>query len=221
MRRREIFSRGEIFHICNKSISNFGIFKSEENSQRFLNLLDYYNDNNNNKIRFSDVVDRGTYVFDNILLPKVDSLIKFLCYCIMPDHYHLLIKIIHADCLSHYIGNIENSFTRYFNIKFNRQGPLWQSRFRAVRITSDEQLLHVSRYAHLNSVTAGLVNKPEDWKFSSYRDIISDDYYLKEILTEFSITDKLSYQKFVNDNIDYQKKLKMIKRLILEDANIL
>jgi len=217
MRRLEFFSEGEIFHIYNKSISNFGIFKSKENSQRFLNLLDYYN-NNNIKIKFSDAVDRGIYTFSNILLPKSDSLVKFLSYCIMPDHYHLLIKIIHNNCLSHYIGNIENSFTRYFNIKFNRRGPLWQSEFKAVRITSDEQFLHVSRYIHLNPTTAGLVKKPEDWKFSSYKDIISDDHFLKEVLTEFSITDRLFYQKFVNDNKDYQKKLKMIKRLVLENA---
>jgi putative transposase len=92
----------------------------------------------------------------------------------MPDHYHLLLKILKNKYLSKYISDVENSFTRYFNIRFKRKGPLWQTSFKAVRIKNDQQLLHVSRYIHLNPITANLVNRSEDWKFSSYQDFIND-----------------------------------------------
>jgi len=134
----------------------------------------------------------------------------------MPDHYHLLIKILIDRKFSKYISDVENSFSRYFNIRFKRKGPLWQSRFKAVRIKTNEQLLHVSRYIHLNPTTANLVKKPEDWIYSSYKKIISDPKYLREILTEISIKESASYKKFVENNIDYQRKLAIIKKLLLD-----
>ena len=122
----------------------------------------------------------------------------------MPDHYHLLFKVTSEKLISKYISDIENSYTRYFNLKHNRKGPLWQSRYRAVPITSNEQLLHVSRYIHLNPTTKGLVDFPEEWKYSSYKDIISSQSIL-DSLVEISIQDRKKYKKFVDDNLDYQK----------------
>ena len=65
-----------------------------------------------------------------------------------------------------------NSYTRYFNEKIKRKGPLWEGRFKKVLVNSDEQLLHLTRYVHLNPVSAGIVEKPEDWPCSSYREYI-------------------------------------------------
>jgi len=124
--------------------------------------------------KFSVVSKRNTYIYNNLLLPKEESIVKYLTYKIMPNHYHLLVKILKDHQLSKYVNNFENSFSRYFNIKFDRKGPLWESSFKAVKILTSEQLLHVSRYMHLNSVTAGLVKKPEDWKYSSYKDLITN-----------------------------------------------
>jgi len=215
MLRKEHFRAQSIFHIFNKSIANFGIFKGSENAQRFIETIDYYN-NSNIKKRFSVAKEKKEYYYQNLLVPKFGALIKTLGFCIMPDHYHLLVKVQVDNILSKYMGDVENSFCRYFNLKFNRKGPLWQSCFHAVRIRTNEQLLHVSRYIHLNPTTAGLVEKPEDWLFSSYKNFISDKRYLKEIITEISINNPLTYQKFVEDSKDYQRKLKQIKKLILE-----
>lgn len=120
----------------------------------------------------------------------------------MPDHYHLLIKSLSHEKISKYISDVENSYTRYFNIRNNRKGPLWQSRFKAVVIKNNLQLLHVSRYIHLNPTTNSLVNHPEDWRFSSYKEI--------------SISNRFTYKRFVENNINYQRRLKQIKKLVLE-----
>ncbi len=213
--RKNYFKENTIWHLCNKSIANFGIFKNPNNAQRFIEVLDYYN-NINYKIRYSYARRKKLYKYQNLLIPKKESIIKVLSYCIMPDHYHLVIKILSDNILSKYINDIENSYTHFFNRKFNRKGPLWQSSFLSVLIKTNEQLLHVTRYVNINPTSSQLVDRPEDWQFSSYKDIITNPIFLKEYLKEISISNSLSYKEFAGNNIDYQKKLKLIKKLLLE-----
>lgn len=215
MKRKEKFLSGVFFHVFNKSIAGYPIFKDLSNSQRFYQTLIYYN-HPNNTIKFGIFLKKNKDYSPDFFVINDENIIKIVSYCIMPDHYHLLIKIIKERSFSRYIGMVENSFSHYFNIKFNRKGPLWQSRFLAVRIKSDEQLLHVSRYIHLNPTTANLVNRPEDWIFSSYREIITNSSLLKKTLKEISISTTNSYKKFVENRIDYQKKLKLIKKCIFK-----
>lgn len=203
------------YHVFNKSIANYEIFRRDENKQRFLNTLDYYNNQKVN-LSFSAFLKNNHNFKANLLLPKEITLIKFISYCLMPDHYHLLVKILFDNKFSKYISDVENSFTRFFNEKNDRKGPLWQSRFKATKIDDGKQLLHVSRYIHLNTTTNRLVNMPEDWQFSSYREIISNNIVLKNYLKEISISNRFTYKKFVERNKDYQRKLKLIKRLIFE-----
>ena len=172
------FYTGEIYHILNKSIANFGIFKDENNCQRFIETLDYYN-SSLIKDRFSWAKEKGKYYFKSLFIKNENPLFKVISYCIMPDHYHLSVKILRDKVFSKFINDLENSYTRYFNIKFKRKGPLWQSSFKSVKVKSNEQLLHLSRYHHLNPVTNYLVNKPEDWKFSSYKEYLTNKRLLK------------------------------------------
>ncbi len=209
------FGQGEFFHVFNKSIAGFGIFKDPMNCQRFIYTLDYYN-NLFVKEKLSNVIRSNKYHYENLIYVRDNQKVKMLCFKIMPTHYHLVVKVNKDNVLSKYIGDVENSYTRFFNQKFDRKGPLWQSRFKAVRIETEEQLLHITRYVHLNAVTSRLVNLPEDWPFSSYKDFISDKKILKEIITEISISDSNQYKKFVENNIDYQRKLHLIKKQIIE-----
>jgi len=209
------FYQGEIYHVFNKSIANYRIYKDTYNAQRFLDTLNYYNSRNDIKSFSQFLLDNPNYQRTDIL-ENVTSRIKFLVYCIMPDHYHLLVKIYQENFFSKYISDVENSFTRYFNLKFHRKGPLWQSSFKAVRINNNEQLLHVSRYIHLNPTSSNLVEKPEDWEFSSYKQYINNRKLLADFLHEISIKDNIIYQQFVENQKDYQRKLKYIDKFILE-----
>ena len=213
--REKQFVSGEFFHIFNKSISGYRIFKDPSNAGRFINVLDYYN-NLTVSESFSKAIRRNVFTPQNLLYPKETPLLKFISYCVMPDHYHLLVKILKDYWLSKYMNNVESAFSHFFNIKFERKGPLWESNFKVVRITSNEQLLHVSRYIHLNPTSSSLVDKPEDWEFSSYRDFITDEKVLEIYLPEISIRNKIHYRRFVEDQKDYQRKLKLIRNMILE-----
>ncbi len=214
MIRKEKFVAGEIFHIFNKSIASFGIFKDLTNSQRFIEVLDYYN-NIEIRLCFSDFLNiNKKYSYESLLKLKNSSWVKFLAYCIMPDHYHLLIKVLVSNSISHYLNTVENSFSRYFNLKFDRKGPLWQSTFKAVKIVSNEQLLHISRYIHLNPTTNNLVQNPQDWIFSSYSEFINDKEILRTTINEISIQTPKHYQAFVENRKDYQRRLKEIRNLL-------
>lgn len=207
------FEAGSIWHICNKSISNFGILNSFLLGNRFIQTVDYYN-NKNCKEKFGRILKAQSYIFAGPLVYSTNRIIKLLCYCIMPDHYHLLLKTMQENSVSQYISNIQNSYTRFFNLKFHRKGPLWQSRFRCSQIESDEQLLHVMRYIHLNPVTKALVDKPEEWKLSSYPQYLESDILQK--MKEVSIQNVEKLKTFTENQIDYQRKLHGIKRSLLE-----
>jgi len=212
----DISQENTFYHVFNKSIANYGIFKNPRNCHRILNILSYYN-NQISQLSYSKFIKKNkAFTFPNILIFQPNNLTKILSYCIMPDHYHLLIKISLDQSLPKFISIVENSFTRYFNVKNNRKGPLWQSRFKSVRIKNQEQLLHVSRYIHLNPVTSFYVDKPEDWEFSSYKYFLKDKFILDEIITEFGNQNIKNYQKFVDDQIDYQRNLKKIKKTLVD-----
>lgn len=92
---------------------------------------------------------------------------KIYCYCLMSNHVHMLIKTEEAP-ESLLIGRINGIYAKYFNKKYNYIGHLFQDRFHNVIINNVSQMLEVSRYIHLNPVRANIVEKPEDYMWSSY-----------------------------------------------------
>lgn len=214
--KKRSFHEGDLYHIFNKSISNYGIFKDLNNCRQFINTFGYYNNTVVGRSFSKFLLKNKDFTAENILIPGENTYVKCIAYCIMPDHYHFLLKILIDSSFSLFISKVENSFSRFFNVKFSRKGPLWQSEFKSVKIRTNEQLLHISRYIHLNPTTSNLVKKPEEWKYSSYNDYVCKNSLLTDILTEISTQNPEYYRTFVEDNIDYQKKLKMIKRLIFE-----
>lgn len=214
--KRNPFIEGEIYHVCNKSISHFNIFHDSYLAERFLVVAEYYN-STKYEMAYSQLEKyKRSFTPTGLLSQGGTPIVRFLAYCIMPDHYHLLIKPLINDnkTVYLYIAKIENSFSRYFNLNKHRKGPLWQSRFRSIHIKSNEQLLHVTRYIHLNPVTDTLVDAPENWPHSSYNSYM--DQKTMSHLKEISIASASAYRHFVENNIDYQKTLKQIKSRLLE-----
>ncbi|MCM8795996.1 MAG: transposase [Candidatus Omnitrophica bacterium] len=147
-----------------------------------------------------------------------DKRVEIIAYCIMPTHLHLILKQLKNNGISVFMGNILNSYSRYFNLKHKRKGPLWEGRFKNILVKNDEQLLHLTRYIHLNPVTASLVSNPEDWNASSYREYLQQVQAVEKICKYDDILeiDPVSYKKFVEDRISYQRDLAKIKNLIFE-----
>ena len=123
------------------------------------------------------------------------------CYVLMTNHYHLIIETPRAN-LSSVMHYINSSYTNYINIKKRRSGHLFQGRYKAILIDRDSYLLELSRYLHLNPVRAKMVERPEDYPYSSYRAYIfknkEDIVYRELILGMISKTKKDAIDRYKN-----------------------
>ena len=137
----------------------------------------------------------------------IPDILDVVAYCLMPNHYHLLV-LLKVDDLSRPIQRFSLSYTKAVNKRYERVGALFQGRFKAIAVDTDEYVLHLSRYIHLNPVRAGLVALPEEWEFSSYREYIG---IRQGTLPKFSIVldqfrSRKDYKEFVASYTQKQKQ---------------
>ena len=168
---KRYFEAGHFYHVMTKSIAGYIIFRSKSDYKRMLKMIEYYS-YESIPLKFShylynSVKSRNSKI--EINLKDFSKLVDIVSYCLMPTHIHILLTPLKDNAVSTFMGNLLNSYTRYFNIKNKRKGPLWQGRFKSVHVDTDEQLLHLTRYIHLNPSSGGLVEDPEQWMYSSYR----------------------------------------------------
>ena len=208
----------EVHHVFSKSIAGFKVFRDDRECERMRKLLKFYT-KENPPLRFSAFLElKDKDGFQQKEISDNNNLVKIIAYCFMPTHFHLVLKQTEDDGISVFMRRILNSYAKYFNIKTERKGPLWESRFKNILLRTDEILLHVTRYVHLNPVTAYLVDHSNDWAFSSYKEFLGqaeEDEKLCDFSELINIKPE-SYQKFVDSNIDYQRKLAYIKKYFLE-----
>ena len=136
----------------------------------------------------------------------------------MPNHFHLLVKQLKEGGISEFMRRFILSYNKYRNIKYSRQGSLFNGPFRAVHIETDEQLIHVSRYIHLNPLVSLLVRDLKLYPWSSYNKYIAesqnDPLSKEEILGFFKSPE--DYEKFVLEQADYGKTLEIIKHATID-----
>ncbi|MFO0703344.1 MAG: hypothetical protein U0525_01305 [Patescibacteria group bacterium] len=149
-----------------------------------------------------------------------NSRVEVLVYCLMPTHYHLLLMEKKKGGISNYLSKIQNSFTRFYNLKNRRAGQIFRGHFKSKPLSSEELLKHVARYIHLNPYSSGLVNSERDLKdypWSSLHEIFVSDLIKKsqttnsERLLSFFGDSVSTYMKFLMDQAEYQKTLEMCK----------
>jgi len=216
-----ILANNEIYHVFNRSIEQKPIFTDKRERDRALLTLDFY--------RFSKIstglaqvlkleLERRNF-FLSQLKEKGEKLAEILSFCLMPNHYHLLLRQIQEGGIREFISNFGNSYTRYFNTKHKRVGPIFQGYFKSVRIEDEEQLIHVVRYVHLNPVVSYLVSQDdlEKYPYCSFQEYLGkkEGFCNKNIVMDHF----LSIDKFTNftfDQVDYGRKLEAIKHLIHE-----
>jgi REP element-mobilizing transposase RayT len=173
--RKVEFRAGEHYHLYNRGVNYQPIFFERENYSYFLK-------------------DWRRFVTDNA--------IAIVAYCLMPNHYHLLVKL-GTDVPSQVLQPFLLSYSKWVNRRYARVGPLFQGPFQAVLVDRDEYLLHLSRYIHLNPVAARLVQHAGDWEFSSYREYIGLRAgtlpHPEIVLSQFASRDE--YRSFVEDDV--------------------
>lgn len=167
-------SNSKVYHVMLRGIDRMLIFLDDNDRNRFLETMDR-------------MKKEGEY--------------EIYAYCLMDNHIHLLLKE-GEDEVQRSLKRIGVSYAYYFNKKYDRVGHVFQDRFRSEPIQDDSYLLAAARYIHNNPVKAGIVNKPIDYLWSSYREYVefgkdSERVNTRVILGIFSHNEKNAIKKFI------------------------
>jgi len=222
-RRRIVITTGEIYHIFNRSVGRVPIFNSTRDYKRALEVFQFYAYSNPplKYSRFNVLPSDQKVAFLQNLHTSHPKIVKFITYCLMPNHFHFLVTELQENGISTFMRNFQNSYAKFFNTKYDRTGALFQSMFKAVRIETDEQLLHVSRYIHLNPATSFVLRDVEEldhyhWSsWNTYNQLSAQDVFdTSAIMSHFKSLE--DFRRFNFDQVDYQRNLDEIKHLKLE-----
>lgn len=158
--RKVNFVPGEYYHIYNRGNSKQQIFLDEKDYKRFIDLL--YAVNSEEKFNFSDSV-KGISVYERNIDKK---LISIGAYCLMPNHFHILITPLSEEGVSRFMQKLSTAYAMYFNQKYKHTGSLFEGKFKAEHLNNDIYLKYIFSYIHLNPIK--LIQK--DWKEAGIKD---------------------------------------------------
>jgi putative transposase len=218
--RKVVLAKDEIYHIYNRSIAKEQIFTSLSQLNHMFETIDYYR--YPQILRYSEfrkLTNEAKQIYQYNMEQK-NPLVEIFTFSFMPNHFHILLRQTEENGIKQFISILQNSYAKYFNTRYHRQGGLFQSPFQARWIETDEQFIHVSRYIHLNHVTSYIIpiEKLANYQYSSYSSYlgISNTTWLnsKPILGFFSSTEK--YKQFVEDQVDYQRTLAKFRDITIE-----
>lgn len=200
------------YHIYNRGTDGRNIFNGDDEYYHFLDSITFYT--YEQPIPYTVFRELNPKTKAAYLNPKGWSTkrIGVLAFCAMPNHFHLLVKPEATGGIPRFVSDISNSHTRYFNLKHGRRGRLFQETYKAKEISSEPSLMQVTRYIHLNPVFSsktnpkGILTKPQDYPYSSYRNWIEpqtqsrlDQEELERWLSYSGGPDK--YRSFVESKI--------------------
>ncbi|PIQ48234.1 MAG: hypothetical protein COW03_11310 [Cytophagales bacterium CG12_big_fil_rev_8_21_14_0_65_40_12] len=185
MKGLEKFEPDRYYHVVNHAVGSENLFRSDDNYRYFLKKYAIY----------------------------APSVCSTLCYCLMPNHIHILILTHDEDTLSQHpkfkgdfhklvmqqFSNLLNAYTKAFNNQHNRKGALWIDYTKRFSIESNSYLTAAINYIHQNPVKHGFTKTTEDWPYSSY------DSHLSHKATLLSRTDVLNWFGGVEEYINFHK----------------
>lgn len=211
----------EFYHVFNRGVARNPVFLSKYDYEQALLAMTYYSFCEP-PVKLSRFKEQPVEIREEILLnlQTTQKHVEIVCFVLMPNHFHFLLKQTSEEGISIFMSKFTNSFTRYFNTKHQRVGPLFQGVFKAVHIETDEQLIHLSRYIHLNPVSSIVISEKDlfiyPWSsLPAYISGKSTTINTAHVLNYFSSVEE--YKSFHLDDVSYAKELEKIKHLRLEN----
>lgn len=214
--RYDEFSPGEVYHIFTRGVEKRTIFLSDRDRHRFLNLLVH-------SMPRGKIVSYSTAQKMKHEISRTDEdkgLVNLLCYCLMDNHIHLLVRENVENGISRYMQRVLNAYAKYFNDKLDRSGPLFIHPFKAVLVDGNEQLLHVARYIHLNPYVAHLCDDPFSYHWSSLNEYLTPSRNQRchtKLLR--GILKPSAHRQFITDEADYARSLADLQHLLLDSED--
>lgn len=165
------FTENGVYHVYNRGVEKRDIFLDDQDYAVFLHLLKYYLSPIDPKEVHPLMEFQNFAVIKPKPLSNIEKEVNLIAYCLMPNHFHLLIQQISIDGITKLLRRVSTTYAMYFNKRYKRVGYLFQGPYKAKLVENDSYLLHLSRYIHLNPselIRRNLI----DYPYSSYK------YYL-------------------------------------------
>lgn len=241
--RKEIFANEEIYHIVIRSIDDNLLFKNIDDYYRGIFSIYEFNtvksvnirDRRKARQRIKEEIKKilSLEQKENLEKDKRDKLVEILTFSFMPNHIHLLLRQIKDNGITKFMNKLGAGYGGYFNKKYNRKGHVFQSRFNAVHIKTDNQLRTVLIYIHTNPIsliepgwkmgkTKNLKNTIKflnTYKWSGHRDYLGINNFPsvteKKFLLEM-VGGVGNYQNAIKDWIKHKKEIKGFNDFAIE-----
>jgi len=223
------YIEGGIYHVYNRGVEKRQIFMDDQDYTVFLHILKrYLIPPEKSSLQVAPVIQVGPVRrLPDCRQTNLYKKIQLLCYCLMPNHFHLILKQATEKSIIEFIRRLTNSYIKYFNEKHKRVGTLFQGRYKATLVNKESYLLHLSRYIHANPRELFKnIDNFRKYSYSSYLDYLGDRHaqwvHPEEILNYFEKQkgdlggdEFSSYQNFV-ETYSEDEEHKILKNLILE-----
>ncbi|OGF61597.1 hypothetical protein A2662_04240 [Candidatus Giovannonibacteria bacterium RIFCSPHIGHO2_01_FULL_45_33] len=218
--RKLKFVKGEFYHIYNRGVDKRNIFNNEYDVKRFLQSMDEFN-----TVKPIGSLFENSFVSEEIKSKRRSKqLVNFISYCLNPNHYHFILEESMDGGISRFIHRLSGGYTWYFNQHNKRSGALFQGKFKAKHIDSNEYLLNASIYVNLNYKVHQLGGRAAKLVKSSWEEYIGSNAEIsickeKIILNQFK--NKSEYKAFALETmpilIEKKEKEKEFVDLFIED----
>jgi len=220
---------GCYYHVYNRGVDKRITFENDSDSVRFIHSLYFCNDTEIQNLSMKRNVESSTLNIGERHKRSGNKLINILCFSLMPNHYHLLVKQVAENGISLFMHRLGTAYTNYFNKKYERNGSLFQGRYKIKQITNEEYLAYLSKYIHLNPVEILQPNWQEkgindrtqadiflnSYKWSSYQDYVGIKNFPsvidKDILSDF-YPNPNSYKEFISSFL--VREMEQIKHML-------
>lgn len=211
--RKFKFTNGEYYHIFNRGNNKRPIFLDDKDFSRFFQSM----------IEFNTTEPIGSIFENSFRKDKLGSstskLVDFTCYCLNPNHFHFILKQLEYGGIEKFMHRTGTGYTKYFNKRHDCNGSLFQGRYKAIHIDSNEYLLHLSAYINLNDrvhLLGSSTSRSTTSKSSWDEYILGRESFCKKDIILSQFKDVVEYRKFMEESFEVIKERKDMEKLLLE-----
>ncbi|MFA6586167.1 MAG: transposase [Candidatus Paceibacterota bacterium] len=197
------FAPENIYHVYNRGNNKEKIFFNDQDYKAFLLRLGLSLGFTEKELREEKLI---TMPYSRIRITNInEGDFKLHAFCLMPNHFHLLIEQAKNIPISKLVLKLCTSYAKYSNLKYKKTGHVFQDKFKAVLVEDNPQLMWTSAYIHMNPVKDKLVKHPDEYKWSSYNDFVSDRN-LSIVHKDFLIETFGNQNSFMKETLNFDVK---------------
>jgi len=231
------FVNGYIYHIYNRGVEKRKIFLDKEDYFRAVHDLFEFNDQNPALTLYYKQANFKSYEVQPHKIGKKEReprklLVKILAFCLMPNHFHLLLQQVTNGGVIKFMQKLGTGYTMYFNQRYERVGPLFQGRFKAKLVNQESHLIHLPYYIHCNPLDLEspewrkkeikdyrkAVRFLENYRWSSYPDYIGKKNFPSVTQREFLLDFFNGTEQYKKDTLNWLKEFNLgeIEDVVIE-----